>query len=198
MARGKYMKDYILEAEYNPRTGKMKKVPKYTGPYFAFSDLNKVKKTKPLFLLLSVLEMAAFFTMMFINAPCGHVFYVMVPLVVTLIFYFYHWASMLRLYTAKEKVTREHKDKIQGRFKMTTMATLILTGIAFIGHIVFDIMAFSSLSGPEKGVEILFFVMKAVILAAATLMFVKAKDFDMQEIEKIDPDSAEKAEDVSK
>lgn len=197
MARGKYIKDYTIENQYNPRTGKTKKISKYTGPYFSFTDIEKVKKGKTLFLILSILSTVSFFVMMFVNAPCGHAFYVMVPLVISLIFYFYLWASMLRLFTAKDKVTREHKDKIGARFKMASMAILILTSVSFVGHIVYDILYFKLLNFTNRIFEILFYVMMAVILATAFLMFKKASDFEMQELKSIDPEE-EKSDSVSK
>ena len=80
MVSKKYLGDYRLENRRDPKTGKIKTVPEYCGEWFGFErGADEVRRTKRLCLALTAAVEVLFLTVLLLNAPCGRIYYVMLP-----------------------------------------------------------------------------------------------------------------------
>ena len=129
MAGKKYISDYILEDRASPKTGRVRSVAVYRGAWYAFvCDEKQQKKTKRYFSVFTLLCVPAFFAPLCVNAPCCHVWYTLLPFVAMLFPVFYLLRAWLRLLTAKERVTREHRDKLSDRYSAAALALALPAG----------------------------------------------------------------------
>lgn len=175
MVTRKYLGDYRLENRTNPRNGKVVTVPVYRGEWFAFTaDAQTVRKMKRLYPLLSALSAAMFLLVMLLNAPCGHMFYVMLPFAAMIFPVYFALAGSRRLLTAKEKVTREHNDKIRQRFTSCALFMTTFSAISAAGHAVYAFRA------ALTGRDIVSFAATLVVLVCAAVMFAKRDALEMK------------------
>ena len=179
MVTRKYLGDYRLENRTNPRNGKVVTVPVYRGEWFAFTaDAQTVRKMKRLYPLLSALSAAMFLLVMLLNAPCGHMFYVMLPFAAMIFPVYFALAGSRRLLTAKEKVTREHNDKIRQRFTSCALFLIVFSAISAAGHVLYAV---------RTGVtakDAVSFAAACVILACGAVMFAKKDNLETKNIGK--------------
>ena len=179
MAARKYLGDYRLENRTNPRNGKIVTVPVYRGEWYVFAAGDQtVRSMKRLYPLLSLLSAAAFLLVMLLNAPCGHVFYVMTPFVAMIFPVFFSLAGSYRLLTAKEKITREHNDKIFKRFATCALFLTVFSAISAAGHVLYAV---------RTGVtakDVVSFAAACVILACGAVMFAKKDNLETKNIGK--------------
>ncbi len=175
MVSRKYTSDYRLENVVDPRTGRLRTRPVYRGEYYRFRAAPAaVRGTKRLYLLASLLCTACFLAPLFSNAPSGHAMYVMLPFAALVFPVFYLLAGCRRLVAAKERVTREHRDKITDRLRGASLSACILSGISAAGHVVYWILNGSSLC------DALFLLAAAVIFALSLVMFCQRARLEME------------------
>ena len=168
MVSRKYAGDYRLENRADARTGKVKTVPVYAGKWYAFdADAATVRRMKRLYPALSALCAVMLLLVLTLNAPCGHVFYVMLPLVALVFPTFFAVAAAWRLLTAKEKVTREHRDRIQQRYASSLLFIILFSAISASGHVLYWFR------GNGGALDVVSFAATALILAASIAMFVR-------------------------
>ena len=178
MVARKYLGDYRLENRTDPRTGKIKTVPVYRGPWFAFAaDRDTVRRAKRLYTALSALSALLFLLVLFLNAPSGRAIYVMLPFAAMVFPIFFCLAGCQRLLTAREKVTREHADKIQTRFTNCAFMMALLSAISTAGHLLYWFRFGMRL------LDVLSLASAAAILAMAAVMFRKKDDLRMKQLE---------------
>ena len=180
----KYASDYRLENVVDPRSGKLVTKAVYRGDWFRFVEpAALVKKRKILFTVLFGLIAALYIGALLLTGVTERVqnvaaleqFYVMVPFAALIFPMFYMGTSVIKLWRAKDKVTREHRDRIINRFGATSIAAAILAGASLIGHIV------SWVLNGEKPRDLVLLVFTVLIIAMAIVLFVRKTDFRMEQ-----------------
>ena len=185
MVSKKYVGDYKIDVEYNPVTKRQKTTAHYVGPRFSFTEPERIRETRIWFTVLTLVIVAAHLFMLFVNAPCMHVWYVSGPAVFMMIPLLLALASLWRLLTAKETVTREHRDKTEGRYPAVLIATAILAVLGLIGHLVYTIRV------RDTPVDTLFYIPYVVILASSAVLFSMRRRIRFSETEGGAPDPAD-------
>ncbi len=138
MVSRKYTSDYRLDNVVDPRTGKISTRPVYCGVYYRFcADAAVLARCRRLCALAVVLLVACYLTPLLLNAPSGHMMYVMLPLAAMVFPVYYLGAGCWRLLTARERVTREHRDKTAPRLRAAGIAGAVLSGASTVGQIVY-------------------------------------------------------------
>ena len=174
MVSRKYTGDYRLENITTP-SGKVKTVPVYRGEWFVFvCNEKEVKQIKRLYPAFSVLIAALFLLVMLLNAPCGHIYYAMVPFAAMVFPVFFALAAAYRLLTAKEKVTREHRDKTVNRYISVSLFLMVFSALSLAGHI-----AYCFIHAPVAK-DFISLGSAALICAMSVYMFVNRKKLKMQ------------------
>ena len=174
MVSRKYTGDYRLENITTP-SGKVKTVPVYRGDWFAFcAEKNVVQRTKRLFPAFSAAVAALFLLVLLMNAPCGHIYYVMVPFAVMVFPVYFALAAAYRLLTAKEKVTREHRDKLVNRYITVSLFLMLFSAASVIGHIIYC----ANFAPAAK--DFISLACAAVICALSAWMFFHRNDLKME------------------
>lgn len=174
MVSRKYTGDYRLE-NITTASGKIKTVPVYRGDLFSFvADEAVIRRAKLLFPLSSLLIALLFIAVLLLNAPCGHIYYVMVPFAAMIFPVFFSLAAARRLLTAKDKVTREHRDKLVNRYISTSLFLMVFSGLSTIGHIVYCFSASPAVK------DIVSLVCAAMICALSIGMFIYKKHLKME------------------
>lgn len=182
MVTTKYTADYRLENVVDPRTGKLVTKAVYRGDWFSFEKpAALVRQRKVLITVLVGLAIAAFIGALLLtginernqNVKAIEQYYVIIPFVGLMFPIFFMGTSTVRMWRATDKVTREHRDKINERFAAACIGAAILSGISVIGHIV------SWAINGETASDLVFLGITAIILAASVLIFVFRKDLSM-------------------
>ena len=189
MVSKKYVNDYKLDVEYNPLTKRQKTTAHYIGPRYGFSDPESVRGTKILFTALTLVIVAVHILMLFLNAPCMHVWYVNGAPVFLMLPCLFLLAALWRLLTAKEGITREHKEKTEVRFPTALLFTMILSVLGLAGHLVYSIRV-GDVPADRK-----FYVFLAVILASSAVLFSARRRISFVET---DPGTGDKADNIKK
>jgi len=172
----KYVKDYVIVEDYDPVRKKLITKAVYNGKYFGFVHADEIGKVKGLYLSVSALIFLSYAGILFVNAPCTHIWYTMVPLAFLMLPLIFMAASALRLIRAGEKMTREHRDKVTDRYRTVTLIQTILSGIALLGHVVYSILT------GDTGRDILYYILTILIFAASFLLFYKRELLATEEL----------------
>lgn len=172
----KYTGDYRLE-NITTSSGKVKTIPVYKGEWFAFcADASVVQRTKRLFPAFSAVIAALFLLVLLMNAPSGHIYYVMVPFAVMIFPVYFALAAAYRLLTAKEKVTREHRDKLVNRYITVSLFLMVFSAASTVGHIIY------CLNFPPVAKDFVSLSCAAVICALSAWMFFHRNDLKMEKV----------------
>ena len=178
MVTRKYLGDYRLENRTDPRSGKIKTVPVYRGAWFAFTaDESAVRRAKRVYPALSALCAGLFLLVLLLNAPSGHAIYVMLPFAAMVFPVFFCLAGSRRLLTAKDKVTREHADKIQKRLTNCAFMLALFSAVSAAGHLLFW---FRSGMSARDAISL---AAAAAILASAVAMFRMKDSLEMKRLD---------------
>lgn len=166
MVSRKYVGDYRLENRTNPKTGRVVTVPVYRGDWYAFAaDAQTVRRMKRVYPALSALCIAMFLLVLLLNAPSGHIFYVTMPFAALIFPVYFSAAGSWRLLTAKDRITREHSDKLQPRFTSCALFLTSFSAVSVCGHILYWFRVGVTL------LDAVSFAATAVILASGMTMF---------------------------
>lgn len=183
MISSKYASDYRLENVADPKTGKLKTKAVYRGDWFRFEKpAELVKKRKILFTALTAVVIAAFAAALMLTGGAERnrdvkaleQIYVLLPFVGLLFPIYYLIGATVRMWSAREKVTRADKDRIEGRFTGAAVAAIVLAGVSLAGHIVSW-----ALNGETKS-DIVLLILTAAVIAAGVVMLVFRKDLAME------------------
>ena len=137
MAARKYLGDYIIEDQLDPKTGRLKSVAVYTGKWFAFThDGETMRRLRRRCYALTAVCAALFIAGLLTAAPCCRTMYVILPYAVLEFPIFYAAAGCARLKRAEGAITREHRDKIANRLPTAALLILIFSGVSAAGCIV--------------------------------------------------------------
>ena len=175
--KNRYLSDYTLEEQLDEKTGRLKRVPVYRGSYFMFCLTGvELKKTKLLYIGLTIVCVCSLLAALTVNAPCGHYWYVMLPMAVMVFPLFFQIESCLLLYIAKDKVERSARDKIEQRTVVTSVFLAVFSLFSLAGHVVFMILY------EESSRDVVYFVSAAVILSLSLIMIGARRGLRMMEI----------------
>ena len=134
MGYKQYAKDYEIEYVERPGKKRPQAVRIYVGPYFRFTaSPRRIRQLK--WLYLAGLMTLALFLLLPLCVDCGltRTWYVQVPAVAAWIPWVLAAASVWRLWTAGEKVDREHHDLMGQRMSGASLFLMILTLISAVG-----------------------------------------------------------------
>ena len=138
MVSRKYTSDYRLEDTLDPKTGRMATRSVYQGQWFRFcAGAAAVKRTAWIYTLLTALCALGFVLPLLFDPPAMRAAYVAVPFVALVFSLFYLAAGCRRVFTAKDRVTREHRDKIVERLRGASVSACALSGVSLVGVIVY-------------------------------------------------------------
>ena len=189
MVSKKYVNDYKLDVEYNPLTKRQRTTAHYIGPRFDFADKAGIRGTKILFAVLTAVIVISHILTLVLNAPCIHVWYVSGAVVFLMLPCIFLLAALWRLLSAKEGITREHRDKIETRYPAALLFTMILSVLGLVGHLVYSVRV-----GDVPG-DYVFYILLVVILAASAVLFSARRRIALDET---DPGTRELADNIKK
>ncbi|MBQ8830615.1 MAG: hypothetical protein IJ017_03350 [Oscillospiraceae bacterium] len=187
MGYRKYAKDY--EIEYRDRLGKKRPeaVRIYVGPYFRFTaPAEKIAKLKWFYLILTAVSAAALIIPMCIDCGATRTWYVQMPAVIAWIPWVLAACSVWRIWTAKDKVEREHYDMMYQRISGASVFMIIFGLISTIGSTFY----FGFKDNAMKNLAVL--LCCAVFLWCGAAMFVLKKNLKMTEEENPEKPQAKK------
>lgn len=175
MVTNKYASDYRLENV--EKNGRLVTVPVYRGDWFRLlTDDEQTKKSKGLFLILTLLIAVFYLGALFLNTPCTRVMYVMLPFAAMCFPIFYMVTALVELLRYKGKSDRERKDIISTRFSSTSVICMVFSGGSFIGHIINWIL------NGEQTSDIVFLGFTAAVLVASIAVFSQKHRLVMEKI----------------
>ena len=138
MVSRKYTSDYRLEDTLDPKTGRMGTRSVYAGQWFRFrADAAAVKRAARAYALLTALCALVYVPPLLLDPPAMRAAYVALPFVALILPLFYLAAGCKRLFTAKDRVTREHRDKIVERLRGASISACALSGVSLVGLVVY-------------------------------------------------------------
>ena len=174
MGYRKYAKDYEIEYVDQPGKKRPKAVRIYVGPYFRFkAEPGRIRKLK-WFYLIGLLAIAVFLLIpMLIDCAFTRTWYVQVPAAAAWIPWCLAMAACWRLWTAGEKVDREHYDLLHDRM---SGSCLFLMGLC-LGSAAGCVLAQTKLTPAVQDYIVCFCSVAAAI--AGIVLFSKRKDLEM-------------------
>jgi hypothetical protein len=177
MVTKKYANDYRLENVLAPG-GKLKTVAVYRGSYFRFlAPAESIRRLKYLYLGSAVLAAGFWLALMFLNLRRAEGSWaLLLPAGIGIFAMFYEGCGIWRLFTAGEKVTREHNDKLYKRLSAASMCHLILGGLGAVGGVVL------LLRNPFRVLYLIAVLLCAAWGLCAVPMFILRSRLQMEEI----------------
>ena len=127
MGYRKYAKDY--EIEYVPQPGKKREKPVriYVGPYFVFkASPDRINRLKWFYLTGMLLTAALLIVPMYLDCTFTRIWYVQGPAAGAWIPWLFAAGATWRLWTAGEKVNREHHDLLCERMSGASLFLMAL------------------------------------------------------------------------
>jgi hypothetical protein len=166
--------DYRLENAVQP-DGRLKTVPVYCGDWYVFcGGAEAVRRAKRIYAALSALCAAMFVAVLLLNAGSGRFALAMLPFAAMVFPVFFALAGSLRLILAGARVTREGRDKMQGRLAACALFLAALSAASAAGHAVYW-----RLNGAAPR-DIASLGATLAILASAIAMFSLRRGLDME------------------
>lgn len=129
-----FAKDY--EVNYVPVPGKnrLRAVRVYTGPYFRFvAPPERIRFCRWYYLILLGILAILLLIPMFIDCSFTRAWFIQVPAAAAWIPWVLSAGAVWRLWTAKEKVEREHCELLYNRMSSSSLFLIIFCGISLIG-----------------------------------------------------------------
>lgn len=187
MGYKQYAKDYEIEYVDRPGKKRPKAVRIYVGPYYRFAaDPQRVRQTRWLY-LAGLMSLALFLLLpLCVTGTLARTWYVQVPAAVAWIPWVLAAASVWRLWTAGEKVDREHRDLTGGRMSGASLFLLIFSLISAVGAAVT-----AARIEPAREDWLVVGCMACAAVCSA-LLFVRRKDLAMIEVENPEKPQAKK------
>lgn len=134
MGYRKYAKDYEIEYVDQPGKKRPKAVRIYVGPYFRFAVPSERIRWLRWFYLIGMIVMALLLLIpMCIDCVFTRTWYIQTPLVAAWIPWVLAAASVWRLWTAGEKVDREHYDLLHDRMNGACLFLMGFTVVSVAG-----------------------------------------------------------------
>lgn len=178
MGYREYAKDY--EIEYVPQEGKRrpKAVRIYVGPYFRFrASAEVIRRRKWQYLLLQLLEGVSLLIPMLVDCSLTRTWYAQVPAAAAWIPWLLAACALWRLWTAGEKVEREHYDLLHDRMRGASFFLMGFAGLSTLGTVIF-----LTQEAPQMA-DICICICFLTALACGAAMFALCKDLEMLRME---------------
>ena len=136
MGYREYAKDYTIEYIEQPGRKRPKAVRVYIGPWYRFTEPPEKIRFLRWFYLIGMLAVAALLLVpMCIDCTFSRIWYIQVPAVAGWIPWVFAACATWRLWTAKDKVEREHNALLGGRMSGACLFMMGFSLISFIGCI---------------------------------------------------------------
>lgn len=178
MGYRKYARDYEIEYVERPGKKRCKAVRIYVGPYFRFSVSPERVSWLRRFYLLATLGAALMLLLpLCITCPFAQVWYILVPLVAAWIPMCYVAGAVWRLWTAKDRVNREHYELLHDRMNGASLFLMGFTAISTVGCI------WQLSRAAAVGLDYLVCGCCVGALACAVAMFSRRKELEMEQID---------------
>jgi hypothetical protein len=177
MIFGKYNKDYELR-ETISQNGRTVSKAEYIGSFFRFkSDHRELARVRGLAALMIAVSIAGCLVTLLAVGDILLKWYVMVPMIFTIvpISQLVLWTA--RVFTAKEKVTRRGKDQLSERLAPWSAVLMILASLSLAGQIFYDIFI-----GIET-INIVIHLCTIFMIVAGAMLFRMRNRFEMTEAE---------------
>jgi hypothetical protein len=177
MIFGKYNKDYELR-ETISQNGRTVSEAVYVGSYYRFkSDPQELSQVKKLAFCMTAVSILSCLVPLFAVGDILLKWYVMVPMIFTIvpISQLVLWTA--RVFTAKEKVTRRGKDQLSERLAPWSAVLMILASLSLAGQIFYDIFI-----GIET-INIVIHLCTIFMIAAGAVLFSMRNRYEMTEAE---------------
>lgn len=185
MVSRKYTKDYRLEP-YLDRKGRLRDRAVYCGLYYTFcEDRGKVRKAAWQLTALNAIATLSVVLPMCFRCDYFRQFYLVLPQAFLFLPLYFLWAAIYRVFTAEEKVTQEHRDKIMNRLPTAGVFLLIFSGVSVVGTVVYAVI------GILRGADWFAAACAVIRLVPAVLIFRLRGKLRLEDIP-IPPSSPEK------
>lgn len=187
MGYREYAKDYEIEYVQVEGRRRPKAVRIYVGPYFRFRKAPEViRKRKWQYLLLQVLTALALLIPMMIDCRFTRIWYVQVPAAAAWIPWMLACGAVWRLWTAGEKVEREHYGLLHDRMRGASFFLMGLAGISALGSVV------ALVQETPSAADMIVCGCHLAALTCGAAMFAMAKDLEMYPVENPEKPQAKK------
>lgn len=134
MGYREYAKDYRIEYEDRPGQKKPKAVRVYIGPWYRFTAAPEKLRFLKWFYLIGMAAVAVLLLIpMCMDCAFTRIWYIQVPAVAAWIPWVFAACATWRLWTAKEKVEREHRNLLCDRMSGSTLFLMGFCLISFLG-----------------------------------------------------------------
>lgn len=181
MVTRRYTADYRLENRLTA-SGRLRTEAVYCGRYFAFdAPPETVARMRRVYTVCTALALAALAGMLSLPAPVGHAWYAVLPAAAGVFPAGMCAASLLRLWRAGGRCTREHRDKTGQRYAAASFFVMLTGAAGLAGSLVFAVREGAG------GFDLLFSALAAVYAAAGAVMFAFRRRLSMHEL----PDAPE-------
>lgn len=125
-----FAKDYKIEYQDVPGRKRPKAVRVYVGPWYRFTaPPERIRFLRLYYLIGLALTLVCLLVPLCVDCPFTRTWYIQVPVAANLIPFIFAACATWRLWTAKDKVNREHNELLGGRM---SGATLFLMGLSFV------------------------------------------------------------------
>lgn len=173
----KYVKDYEIEYRDVPGKKRQKAFRVYVGPYFRFRESKEeIEKLKKFYLIGLLLEIFLILFPMCFDSAAQRSYMIALPQALSTIPLVLAGGSVWRIWTAKEKVEREHADMIYSRMSGASLFLMIFHGIGFVGSILYLV------KGIAETIDIISCLCNLLVFPLSVLFFVKKKGLKLEEI----------------
>ena len=134
MGYREFAKDYTIEYVDRPGHKRPKAVRVYVGPWYRFAESPEKIRFLKWFYLIGLAVIAALLLIpMSIDCTYTRIWYIQVPAVAAWIPWIFAACATWRLWTAKEKVTREHNALLGARMNGACLFLMGLCMVSFAG-----------------------------------------------------------------
>ena len=136
MGYREFAKDYEIQYENCPGRKRPKAVRVYVGPWFRFKEPpEKIRFLRWFYLIGMAVSFLAIMVPLCIDCAFTRIWYIQVPAVAALIPWVFAACATWRLWTAGEKVNREHNDLMGSRMSGASLFMMGFSGISALGCI---------------------------------------------------------------
>lgn len=169
---GRYSKDYTLREELDAR-GRLRTMADYAGDYYRYV-LPRDRRGLPLTAALVAVCAAALLVPLTAVHPILRLWYVMIPLALSVapVVLLVQWC--VRCLTLGEKLTHERRDQIE-RLAPWSLLTALLSALSLAGQIVYA-------AGGRGQPHLPTLCATVILLGSGTALFALRRRFDMERI----------------
>ena len=176
MIFGKYNKDYELR-ETISQNGRTVSEAVYVGSYFRFkSDPQELARVKKLSACMAAVSIVCCLVPLLAVGDILLKWYVMVPLIFTIVPISQLVLWVVRVFTAKKKVTRRGRDQLSERLAPWSAVLMILASLSLTGQIFYDIFF------GIKTINTIIHLCTGFMIAAGAVLFRVRNAFEMTEV----------------